>query len=151
MVIGIIGESCSGKSSLAEAMRVELGAEVITGTEYLRMAGSGEEAASLFRRKLEQALHSGLVVYVISEKEELELLPEGALRILVKADLATIKARYRSRMHGKVPFRVERMIEKRHGMFDGGTYDYVFNGGTGHTLSLCDAIRDKLRLSGEKR
>ena len=41
MVFGIIGENCSGKSTLAEMIKAELGAEIVTGKDYLRMAKSG--------------------------------------------------------------------------------------------------------------
>ena len=37
MVFGIIGENCSGKSTLAEKIKAELGAEIVTGKDYLRM------------------------------------------------------------------------------------------------------------------
>ena len=47
MVIGIIGENCSGKSTLANEIKNEFCAEVITGKDYLRMAKSERDAASL--------------------------------------------------------------------------------------------------------
>ncbi|MBO7403555.1 MAG: hypothetical protein J6V24_01225, partial [Clostridia bacterium] len=103
MVIGIIGENCSGKSTLAEAIRKETGAEVVTGRDYLRMAKNEHEAAALFRAKLESAVSGEGVVYVISEKEQLALLPEGAVRILVRADIDTIRERFRARMRGNLP------------------------------------------------
>ena len=56
MVIGIIGENCSGKSTLAEKIKAELGAEIVTGKDYLRMAKSESEAVSLFREKLRKAV-----------------------------------------------------------------------------------------------
>ena len=43
---------------------------------------------------------------------------EGAVRILVSADLETIKARFRARMRGVLPVPVERMLESKHGIFD---------------------------------
>ena len=52
MVIGIIGENCSGKSTLAEAIRKDIHAEIVTGKDYLRMAKSESEAAALFRKSL---------------------------------------------------------------------------------------------------
>ena len=53
MVIGIIGENCSGKSTLAEKIGSRFNAEIITGKDYLRMAKSQSEAEALFRAKLE--------------------------------------------------------------------------------------------------
>ena len=41
MAFGIIGENCSGKSTLAEKIKAEFGAEIVTGKDYLRMAKSG--------------------------------------------------------------------------------------------------------------
>ena len=53
MVIGIIGENCAGKTTLAEEIGKVTGAEIVTGKDYLRMAKSASEAAELFRKKLE--------------------------------------------------------------------------------------------------
>ena len=129
MLIAIIGENCAGKSTLAEAVKTELGGEVITGKDYLRMAKSEAEAERLFREKLKNAVDGENVIYVISEKEHIALLPEGAVRVLVYCDLGTIKERFRARMRGNLPLPVEKMLENKHGAFDGGEYEYRFNGG----------------------
>ena len=55
MLIGIIGENCSGKSTLASSIKKEIGAEVITGKDYLRMAKSESEAVALFKERLKKA------------------------------------------------------------------------------------------------
>ena len=60
MIIGIIGENCTGKSTLAEALKQAFGAEVYSGKDYLRLAKSEGEAAALFREKLRQAAAAGL-------------------------------------------------------------------------------------------
>ena len=143
MVIGIIGENCSGKSTLAEAIRQALGAEVISGKDYLRMAKSEAQAAALFREKLQNAVSGENIVYVIAEKEQLALLPEGAVRVLVSADLDTIKARFRGRMRGSLPEPVARMLEKKHGMFDSGDYDYRFDGVSGDPAALAEALKER--------
>ena len=67
---------------------------------------------------------------MISEPDQLDLLPKGAMRILVSADLDAIKARFRARMHGVLPVPVEWMLESKHGMFDHCAYD---NGTTAST------------------
>ncbi len=118
MVIGIFGESCTGKSTLASRLQIELNAEVFTGKDYLRLAKNETIAKKLFSRKLEEAAACGNVIYVIAEKEHLALLPEKALRILVTADLGTIKERFARRMHGDLPAPVAAMLEKKHGCFD---------------------------------
>ena len=55
-VIGIIGENCSGKSTLAEAIQKDIHAEIVTGKDYLRMAESESEAADP-RREDRAVLH----------------------------------------------------------------------------------------------
>jgi len=140
MVIGLIGENCSGKSTLAEKMKDTFGAEIVTGKDYLRMAKSEDEAKRLFQEKLKAAVNGDHMIYVISEPDHLALLPEGAIRILVSADLDTIKDRFRARMHGVLPAPVERMLEKKHGMFDNGIYDYRFDGVSGNAGPLCEQL-----------
>ena len=144
MVIGIIGENCSGKSTLARALQEAIGAETVTGKDYLRLAKSEAEASALFREKLAGAMSGGHILYVISEPEQLRFLPEGAVRILVHAGLDTIKARFRARMRGNLPAPVERMLENKHGMFDGGQYDFRFDGEHGDAAALCGALKERI-------
>jgi len=40
------------------------------------------------------------IIYVIANPEHVKLLPDGAVRILVTADLETIQNRFTARMHG---------------------------------------------------
>ena len=143
MLIGLIGENCSGKSTLAEKIKAALGAEIVSGRDYLRMAKSESMAAALFRKKLREAVSGDNLIYVISESEQLALLPEGAVKILVKADLETIKERFRARMRGNLPAPVERMLEKKHGMFDGLSYDFSFDGVSGDAESLIEALKER--------
>ena len=90
MVIGIFGESCTGKSTLAEKIATGFPCEVFTGKDYLRLAKNENIAMVMFQKKLTAAVTGENIIYVISEKEHLPLLPEGALRILVTADLELI-------------------------------------------------------------
>ncbi len=143
MVIGIIGENCSGKSTLANEIKKELDAEVITGKDYLRMAKSESEAVALFQERLLKSVSGENIIYVISEPEQVKLLPDGAVRIHVYADIDTIKERFKARMHGNLPAPVAQMLEKKHGIFDGGTYDYRFDGENGDAVSLCAELRDR--------
>ena len=137
MLTAIIGENCSGKSTLAECIKETIGGEIITGKDYLRMAKSESEAGKLFQDKLKGAVSGSNIIYVISEPEHLAFLPEGTVRILVSADLDTIKNRFRERMHGNLPVPVEKMLEKKHGMFDDVQWDYRFDGVSGDTAMLC--------------
>ena len=144
MIVGIIGENCSGKSTLAEIIGTELGAEIISGNDYLRMAKSESEARKLFQEKLKDALSGNSIIYVISEPDQLANLPDGAVRILVKADLETIKQRFRIRMHGNLPEPVERMLERKHGMFDKGIYDFCFDSTADNASELCEALKKRI-------
>ena len=146
MVIGIFGENCSGKSTLAEKIMETLGGEIVTGKDYLRLSKSESEARELFREKLKKATSDGSIIYVISEPEQLALLPEGAVRVLVSADLDTIKKRFRERMHGHLPAPVEGMLEKKHGIFDNEPHDYRFDGVNGDAAGLCEAIMERRSL-----
>ena len=111
------------------------------------MAKSESEAMSLFRKKLQASVFGANLIYVISEAEPLAWLPEGTVRILVTADLETIKQRFRARLHGNLPAPVERMLERKHGMFDNGQYDFRFDGSDGDTEVICAALE---RLEQEK-
>ena len=141
MLIGIIGENCSGKSTLASLIKKEIDAEIISGKDYLRMAKSENEAVALFQEKLRHAVSGANLIYVISEPEHVAFLPDGAVRILVYADIDTIKERFKVRMHRNLPAPVAQMLEKKHGIFDGGTYDYRFDGVNGDAASLCAELR----------
>lgn len=118
MVIGIIGESCTGKSTLADQLKEAIGAEVFTGKDYLRLAKNESIAKKLFQKKLEEAITDRNIIYVISEKEHLSLLPTRAIRVLVTADLELIKERFAARTQGNLPAPVAAMLEKKHGCFD---------------------------------
>lgn len=144
MVIGIIGENCSGKSTLADEIKKTIGAEIITGKDYLRMAKSESEAVSLFKAKLNNAISGENMIYVISEKEHISLLPDGAIRILVRTDIDTIKERFKARMHGNLPAPVEQMLVRKHGMFDNEVYDYQFDGALGVPSEICAAIKARM-------
>ena len=145
MVFAIIGENCSGKSTLAEKVKETLGGEIVTGKDYLRMAKSESEAVSLFREKLRRAVSGDNIIYVIADPEHVKLLPDGTVRILVSADLETIKERFKARMHGNLPAPVALMLERKHGMFDSGEYDYRFDGASGDAKAFCEVLKSDNR------
>ena len=131
MVIGIFGESCTGKSTLAQKIAACIPCEVFTGKDWLRLAKNESIAKAMFQKKLAAAVNGEHILYVIAEKEHLFLLPEGALRILVTADLETIKTRFAQRMRGNLPAPVATMLEKKHGCFDNEPHDiHVISGET---------------------
>ena len=143
MVIGIFGESCTGKSTLAEKISSKLPCEVFSGKDYLRLAKNENIAKSLFQKKLTAAVSEGNIIYVIAEPEHLPLLPIGALRILVTADLETIKTRFAQRMRGNLPAPVAMMLEKKHGCFDSQPYDIHVISEESNLDEICAQILNK--------
>nr|WP_305118262.1 hypothetical protein [uncultured Acetatifactor sp.] len=71
MVIGIFGESCTGKSTLADKLKESIHAQVYTGRNYLRLEKSKAAAKQSFPTKLLEAVNGENIIYVISEKEHL--------------------------------------------------------------------------------
>ena len=140
MVIAIFGESCTGKSTLADKLAAIFPCEIYTGKDYLRLAKNETIAKAMFQKKLTAAVGGENIIYVIAEKEHLALLPEGAIRILVTADLDTIKARFAQRMQGNLPAPVALMLEKKHGCFDSEPHDFHVISGETDLDVLCTKI-----------
>ena len=145
MVIGIFGESCTGKSTLAEKIAASFSCEVFTGKDYLRLAKNENIAKVMFQKKLTTAVTGENIIYVISEKEHLPLLPEGALRILVTSDLELIKSRFAQRMRGSLPAPVAAMLEKKHGCFDTVPCDIRVVAGETDLNAILDGIKAALQ------
>ena len=101
-------------------------------------------AKALFQKKLQAAVTGEHVLYVITEREHLLLLPEGALRILVTADLEVIKERFAQRMRGQLPAPVAMMLEKKHGCFDAESHDIHVVSGETDTEIVCKQILDMI-------
>ena len=149
MVIGIFGESCTGKSTLAQALSQALGCKVYSGKDYARMAKGEVEARESFIKLLKSFEQSEeTVLYVISEKEHICFLPEKALRVLVTAGLETIQNRFAKRMNGNLPTAAGVMLEKKHGMFEGEQHDVHVESDKESTRTACERI---LRMVGKGR
>lgn len=131
MLIAIIGESCVGKSTLAEQLKNCLDAQIYTGKDYLRLAKNETIAQKMFEKKLAEAVTGDNILYVISEREHLALLPQGAVRVLMTADLELLLERFTARMRGTLPPPVKQMLEKKHGAFDAVTHDYHIHNSEG--------------------
>lgn len=87
------------------------------------------------------------MIHVISEAAPLARRPEGTVRILVTAELETIRQRFRVRRHGSPTVPAERTPEGKHGMFDGGHYASRFDGTSGNAKEFRAA---PARLGKEK-
>ena len=141
MVIGIFGESCTGKSTIAEALKKELNATIYSGKDYLRLHKNEAEAKKLFVDMLiEHTQKDDSIIYVISEREHLQLLPQGAIRVLVTADIDIIKERFAKRMNGNLPVPVATMLVKKHGMFDNECCDIHIKSGEKAVDDICSEI-----------
>ena len=127
MLFVIFGESCTGKSTLAQKIAKEIPAEILTGKDYLRLAKNEDIARKLFVRKMQESVSGDYVIYVIADKEHLCMIPEGAVRILVTADIDTIKERFAKRMGGNLPAPVATMLERKLGCFDTEPCDFHVN------------------------
>lgn len=138
MVIALFGDSCTGKSTIAAALAQALPADVFTGRDYLKLAKSESMAAALFKKKL---CGEEPMIYVISEKEQLTLLPENCIRVLVTASLETIKDRFAARMHGNLPAPVASMLERKYGQFETAAHDLRVDTDTVSAEDAANAIR----------
>ena len=127
MLIAIIGGRCTGKTALAEAICQKVHAQVFSGRDYTRLAPTETEAETRFRALLAAAVTGEeIVIYIIPQRELLELLPPGALRVRCRAELWTVKSRFAARMQdGRLPASVAAMLEKQHGIFDDLPCDLV--------------------------
>ncbi|MBQ6431430.1 MAG: hypothetical protein IJJ99_06125 [Oscillospiraceae bacterium] len=140
MLIAIFGESCTGKSTLADALKEKLNAEIFTGKDYLRLHGNEAMAQRLFMKKLTGAVSGENIIYVLTELELLKLLPTGAYRILVTEELDVIQARFAARMHGVLPPPVATMLERKHGCFDAEPHDLHVHSGQPTAAEVCERI-----------
>ena len=118
MLIAIIGENCVGKSTLANKINETLNAKIYSGKDYLRLEKNPSMALEKFKTILKEAVIGDSIIYLITEKEHLSLLPEGAFKIVLTAELEVIKERFKERMRGNLPLQLEKMLEAKHGMYD---------------------------------
>lgn len=146
MVIALFGDSCTGKSTIVAALAQTLSAEIFSGKDYLKLAKSESMAEALFKKKL---CGEEPIIYVISEKEQLILLPEGCMRVLVTASLATIKERFAARMHGNLPTPVAAMLERKYGQFESAAHDLRVDTDTASVEEVASEIRLLLNKEGK--
>lgn len=118
MLIAIIGENCVGKSTLADKINEKLNAKIYSGKDYLRLEKNPSMALEKFKAILKESVIGDNIIYLITEKEHLNLLPEGAFKIVLTAELDVIKERFKERMRGNLPLPLEKMLEAKHGMYD---------------------------------
>ena len=113
MLIGIFGENCSGKSTLANAIVASLPSEIVTGKDYLRMAKSESEAKTLFQKKLGNAVSGDDLIYVIPEPEQhthlhdhLFVVVKGEARIQLGDETVVVRKDEAFLVKGAIPHSV---------------------------------------------
>ena len=116
----------------------------VSGKDYLRLAKNEAIAKKLFQNKLKDAISGPHIIYVISEKEHLTLVPDGALKVLVTADLDVIKERFAQRMRGDLPAPVATMLERKHGCFDAEICDIHVVSGRDDLDEVCISIQNRV-------
>lgn len=141
MMIAVFGESCTGKTTLADALKEALGGEIYTGKDYVRLSKDENVAKRLFIEKMAAAVDGENLIYVTTEKEQLALVPIGAVRILVTTDIDTIKERFAARMRGNLPAPVAAMLERKHGCFDAEAHDVHVHGGSPKAQEVCELVK----------
>ena len=50
-----------------------------------------------------------------------------------------------ARMHGNLPASVSLMLERKHGVFDSGKYDYCFEGVSGDAKAFSEVLKSDWR------
>ena len=118
MLIAIIGENCVGKSTLANKIGERFDVKIYAGKDYLRLEKNPSMALEKFKEILKESVTGATVIYLLTEKEHLSLLPEGAIKLVLTAELEVIKERFKERMRGNLPLPLEKMLETKHGIYD---------------------------------
>lgn len=118
MLIAIIGENCVGKSTLAEKINTKLNGKIYSGKDYLRLEKNPSVAETTFKNFLKDAVEGDNIIYIITEREHLNLLPDNTFKIVLTADIEVIKDRFKARMRGNLPLPLEKMLEANHGIYD---------------------------------
>ncbi|HKL47521.1 MAG TPA: hypothetical protein VJ878_02540 [Candidatus Izemoplasmatales bacterium] len=123
MNILIFGESCTEKSTLASKLKEPLDMDVYTGKDYLRLSKNKDEAKNKFISLLGD--DSENIIFIATEKDEVDMVQDTMIKVLAVASLDTKMERFVKRFKGHLLKPVERMIKRKHGMFD--DYDYNFS------------------------
>lgn len=121
MLYVFMGQSCTGKSTLANKVKELKDAEVFAGKDYLRMAKDENEAWKLFYEKLSKAASNKSspkenIIYLITERTQLDRIIdiEGLCKVKFTTPLDTIKLRFAQRMNGNLPQTVEKMLNNQY-------------------------------------
>ena len=126
MNILIFGESSTGKSTLASKINEYKDMDIYTGKDYLRLSKNKNESKEQFINMLQD--QSNDIIFVATEKEEVEMVADSVIKILCQASLETKIKRFSVRFNGHMPKPVEDMMKRKDGMFNGFDYDLLIDG-----------------------
>ncbi|GMQ56841.1 hypothetical protein AN1V17_12350 [Vallitalea sediminicola] len=119
MLFIFMGESCTGKSTVAEKIRDMVNAEVYSGKDYLKLAKNENDAWNNFYNKMVDASVDvntcvNNIIYVITEKDVIAKLDNiDCVKVKFIADIDIIKTRFSKRMKGNLPKPIISMIERK--------------------------------------
>ena len=119
MLFIFMGESCTGKSSIATKVSESMNIKVYTGKDFLKLSKNQDEAWNIFSNQMNRAsAHDSLsesIIYVITERDMLSKLQKyECKKIKFEADLDIIKSRFTERMNNRLPKPIETMLERKH-------------------------------------
>ena len=117
MLIAIIGKIVQ-ENLHWHKINETLNAKIYLGKDYLRLEKNPSIALEKFKLILKESITGDNIIYLITEKEHLNLLLEGTFRIVLTAEFEVIKERFKERMRGNLPLPAEKMLESKHGMYD---------------------------------
>ncbi len=124
MVIALIGGRCCGKSALAKAICDKVHARLFTGRSYMELDPDEAKARAIFRQMLlEEEFTDSYIIYIITERELTELLPPRCLKVLCKASLKTVMARFSAQIQEPLNPAMTAMLKKQYNSFDECPHD----------------------------
>ena len=119
MLFIFMGESCTGKSTIATKVSELKNIKVYTGNEFLKLSKNQDDAWKIFSDKMNRASAqdslSESIIYVITERDMLSKLQKfECKKIKFEANLDIIKSRFAERMNNRLPKPIEAMLKRKH-------------------------------------
>jgi len=146
MLLCFMGASCTGKSTAADEMIKTLNGKVYSGKDYLKLAKNKEDAEKAFKSILEESNDN--IIYVVSEIEDLVLVPEKTFKVLFITELDIMKERFAKRMNGNLPAPVAApvavMLERKATAWKDQSCDLLIESNVHSVQKICDMIQDKI-------
>ena len=127
MVIALFGDSCTGKSSIAQRLSAHLSAEVYSGKEDVSL----HLFTPAVQKQYDPKRNHTIVDYPKGNISFMNAIPavgtkfgkDSCIRVLITVSLDTIKTRFSARMHGNLPAPVAAMLERKYGQFEKEAHD----------------------------